>query len=1286
MRPTAGSVGAPGGGGRGGAGKGGMYTRAGEENEIAGSGQDNTGGGGGGGSTIAGYYQGGDGGSGIVIIRYPIQGDGTTEPEPVVGLTGATYDAETGKVSFDYRVAWAGYGYQLADVGVVWGYSPSALTTTNIVATDKIGSGSGEITLPQVSRTVYLRAVAVNAAGLSGVSVAQKAFTLFNPNAPVGTIALSSAAVTNATFAVEVTDLGSGAESASVTVQVCSSEDFTGTVLSFPAAETLAALGTVSVGVNGLAQSSTYYARAVVVNDDDVELTTDPVEFTTYAPGAPVATARTGDIGFTTLGAIARVSDFGAYASSATVRLEVSTQEDFSTLDAVSAEEPIALNADKTLVASGLDADTYYYRRVRVVNDWGSVLYVAVPYTSTRAVPFAASGPSWATGDGTVDISLAVSAVYDGAQCSAVLTYGGEEVGTQTFDAAGAVTWSGVAAKADGTVATIVVTATVDGEDYTRTFSAPVTAGAGATAITSIDAYGTYGDNALWLRPGDVAMLPDLYGAASYQVLNDRFVSISGSTLTALEPGIVGIRCVDASYTTNVMGVVVLPDSVGSGSVYVFKESKRNNTYDWARPECWDKVVFADGAATRAASNDSYPQNADDIAVLPFYAAAGDLYIRHRTDIAVGGLYSGMIRPDTYVNCVLERYKDDTTKTVTFERTDGEPVQIVVCPNNEGSNYSRIRLGGYTIDVVWASDAVIDCGSSETDWNNGLRGFFDVKELSSPNISTNTLQGVTLTFRGYPGYSIGGNNASGCTAQLYGFWKGTGTLVKEGMGGIVFNNDIGGLSGNIVLKGQKTPGGIYAPSAQFSIRGGGATNLAATVYGVVALGGNGQPTSNNGAGLFGTSAQVGAAPPTTVAANTYNGVSGSRGPDAPAKGLSLVGGSWYAGRIDNTTWGVDAEDDKVLDFLGVGAGMSYIYFQPRNNNTAGYPINVVTAKELRQTERGTLALSEPSRYAASTATSGTRFYAEDWEDHAIGAAGACETETVHKVIPWIVASVNDGNWGNCAFATFDENGRLVQEARENVNIDAASSEDANLYANDKNLNNGTATDITINSLYLANNNKNKFLGADRTLRIKSGGVILSGQSSSIGLPGRDDNGSLVLGDATHPAYVWAKAYNAGMNYIGAAVTAPGGFVAAYLGNLGLVGDQTGIAQEIAVNAGTLSIGTADADCKLASGLPIRVCTGATLSLPKSGAVSSNAIKLDGFGKNFAKVALPVDQKCASLSVRDVSETAEWTELPDGTYGSSASAAEFVDDDRFAGPGILTVGAAETVPGTVLLVW
>ena len=124
-----------------------------------------------------------------------------------------------------------------------------------------------------------------------------------------------------------------------------------------------------------------------------------------------------------------------------------------------------------------------------------------------------------------------------------------------------------------------------------------------------------------------------------------------------------------------------------------------------------------------------------------------------------------------------------------------------------------------------------------------------------------------------------------------------------------------------------------------------------------------------------------------------------------------------------------------------------------------------------------------------------------------------------------------------------------------------------------------------------------------------------------------------------------------------------------------------------MNAGTLSIGTADAACSLAEGVPIRVCAGAKLLLPTAAkAVAASPIKLDSAGKNFAKIILPVNQTCASLAVRDMYESSKWTTLPEGTYGSSESNAEFVRDDLFVGPGVLTVGASPTPNGVMFLIY
>ena len=790
-------------------------------------------------------------------------------------------------------------------------------------------------------------------------------------------------------------------------------------------------------------------------------------------------------------------------------------------------------------------------------------------------------------------------------------------------------------------------------------------------AVASVATYASAA-GALWLRPGDVATLPDLFGTAFYEVLNERFASVEGNVLTAREPGIVGIRCVDASFATNIMGVVVLPEAIGGGSVYVYDETKYND-YSWTQAATWKKVDGSSRAA--AATNDSWPKDADDIAILPFYTRAGGA-IRHRTDITIGGLYTGDIKPDAKCEVFLERYKDDTTKTVTFQRTDGEPVRVQVCPNGYNSDYqTQLRLGGYAIDVVWASDAVVDCGSSETDAAAGPVGTFMVQATTNPGVSTNTLRGVTLTIQGFPGRAVNGNT---CTKALNDVWKGTGTIVKKGNGGIAFPGDFSGFSGEVIVEGQPPIATMSAPAANVLMRAHGADNISATVYGKVAI-----SASNGGLvaagttlnGMLGTGGQASATP-----ANANQ---------APVKGLTLVGGTYWAGRIDNTTWGKGVKDDKVFDFLKLGSGLSYVSVQAAYNNNNGYPINVVTFSEVRRLDdRATLGVFDPSRNSApNSATTNSIVYLPDFASHSVGTAGDCLTANVYPIIPWMLANA-ENSWNPGLFACVDATGRLVRPTFPNTEIDAVASEDSNAYVNDKHLDRNAATkpDITVQSLYLNNANKNKYLGTGRTLTVKSGGLILQG-ASAIGLPGRTDNGALVLGDASHPAYVWARAYGNNTNYLGAAVTAAGGFVAAYPGNLALVGDQTGIADEIAVNAGTLSIGTAAADCSLADGLSIRVCAGATLLLPTTeNAVEKSTIKLDGFGENFAKVILPVDQKCAKAYIRDQYEGDSWEELPAGTYGSSASGAAHVDDDRFAGTGKLTVGGADAPVGMMFMVY
>ena len=1261
-------------GGSGGGGRGGMKTDvAGDEDATAGT--DGLGGGGGGGSAVEGKYMGAAGGSGVVVVRYPATGTGVGATEPTVSLTGLEYDAQNNVATLSYRVAWAGEGYQRANVTAIWGFSEDSLVNEVSLGTDVIGRGTGTITeLPSVSRTVYVRVRATNAGNASGVSTETKTIALYNPRAPEATIENTAVVVDGGTFSVNVTSLGQGASRAVVSLQSCANRAFTSGVVTNADLATVTAAGAVTVNATGLADSSLWWVRAVLTNNIDQVYETDPVSITTLTPGYPNASGMISVHGYTSVSASTKATTKGLGSQETTRWLEVSESDDFSTL--VGSSTLITSDktgVDGTLTVTGLSPETVYHLRIGISNTWNRTAYVPLANFTTRSKPFVASGPAWESGAGTFDFSLNVGGVYDDAVCEAVLIYGGTEVGTRSFTEAGTVSWDGVTAGADGALAKIVVTATLpnDAGTFTKDYESPVAAGSSGLVVSDVSTHFSAA-NAVWMKPGDVVDLPTPTGVASYQVLNERFAWLDGENLVALEPGIVGVRCVDENYVTNIMGVVILPDAIGSGSVYVYDETKWSDD-SWTKAASWKKV---DGnTRTAVASNDSWPCNEDDIAILPFFERTGDQYIRHRTDITLGGLYAGQIRPDQSVNCHLEHYKDVTIKTVTFQRTDGNPVDVKTCPNSEGGNYSRIVLAGYDIDVVWASDAIIDGCSSVTNVN-GPRGRFYVKTGGS----TNTLQNVTLTFRGFPGYKIESNAG---TDTLKGVWKGTGTIIKEGMGGIAFDGDFSGFEGTIRELSGPNLGGFDKGAAGVLMRAAAASNATAHVYGFVATSDSGVPQFNGkGRGYFTT------------------GFS-SAGPEgagqAPGKGLFMHGGSYFS-KLVSGTWGVGVKDEKLLDVLSVGAGMGFLRMDTPDNSK-GQPINAVTAKTLAQADKGTFFFYVPSlNDSAATSVTNTLFTVKDWTTHAIGGlgygeAGAEGASQDFAIVPWIVSSGNS-TYGYLMFPAADSNGRLVKPVRTNTYIDEAGSEDANATCWIENntaygsLTHGTATDIVVNSLYLDNSSKgDQWLGADRTLTIKSGGLILHHSTgSAIGLPGRTDNGKLVLGDATHPAYVWNKSWGSGTNRIWAAVTAPGGFVSTYTGNLELGGNQTGIDDEIVVAAGSLALGNAEYGIRLKAGLPVRVCAGAKLVLQKRNAIAKSQIKIDGAGDAFGTVVLAADQICASLAVRDVSESTAWTTLPEGTYGSSESGAEFVRDDLFTGTGILHVGAEPPPAGVLFLVY
>ena len=399
------SFGSPGDGGNGGGGRGGQRVDATDNTpddmRAARNGVDGLGGGGGGGGDTTGFYQGGDGGNGVVIVRYAVQGSGSGMTDPAVALESLDR-AANGVTTVGYRVAWAGDGYDYADVKIVWGFSKDDLPNTNAIASSAIGRGTGTFTLPDQTKTVYVRAVAVNAGGFAAASPEVVTIPFVDPAAPeVEQPVVSQIKSTSASFSAAVVGLGTGAASVRGVFQVCTEDDFEGTILSFPAAQTVTEVpGSLTAQATGLSVNTLYYVRVSATNDVPAVFETEPIPFRTGVPGAPNGSVVTDptkvanpptectvptatDTTITAWGYLFTPGSNGA--TSADLRLEASTDANFQAVAAYSATATgVTERGFRSFTLTDLEPETAYYLRLRSENDGRVVAYSAIvgPFTT----------------------------------------------------------------------------------------------------------------------------------------------------------------------------------------------------------------------------------------------------------------------------------------------------------------------------------------------------------------------------------------------------------------------------------------------------------------------------------------------------------------------------------------------------------------------------------------------------------------------------------------------------------------------------------------------------------------------------------------------------------------------------------------------------------------------------------------------------------------------------------------------------------------------------------------
>ena len=239
-----------------------------------------------------------------------------------------------------------------------------------------------------------------------------------------------------------MTSFGREGTSATVTMSVYRGTSATGTAVSTQN-KSLASLGTASFSLTGLTSGATYTVRFVTKSSNNMS-TTDDVTFTTVLNKAPtIASVSAGTPSSSSAPVTVNLSDLGAGSTSVTLKVEVSTQSNFSSIAKTVTQNNVTATGPTTLTVSGLASATKYYVRVTATGSNG------MSSTNTSA-SFTTADPSVPSGSftlgtptlNTIPVNWSVSSIGTGNSSATVYVDYGTTTSFGTTKTAGTATGS----------------------------------------------------------------------------------------------------------------------------------------------------------------------------------------------------------------------------------------------------------------------------------------------------------------------------------------------------------------------------------------------------------------------------------------------------------------------------------------------------------------------------------------------------------------------------------------------------------------------------------------------------------------------------------------------------------------------------------------------------------------------------------------------------------------------------------------------------------------------------
>lgn len=1024
----------------------------------------------------------------------------------------------------------------------------------------------------------------------------------------------------------------------------------------------------IRFNIVGLNTNTTYYVRHRIT-DASMNVVSPATSFTTLLPTMPKGNATVMNVTYNSVAVNYIAEDFGDDSDYVDVCVEYSSSPTFDVIDGASG---VVRNDDKAIVGqvqnllvNNLAASTTYYLRVKLVNEWGLVEYINFDSPFTTAAVAEIGSVVYTYASPLLKIVAPVTSFNAASATLSVFVNNNlkqemniTEAGDYMFD---------VDSFADTVL--IRVSLVVDGHIVSeKTLEAHNGSSVSlAPVLTEMNTIKT----APRIKVGQYVTLTPQNALNTLIVQDDTVFKKEGDLYKAVRPGFSRVDEYDPSGTVVSKGMLIsYPEAVGEGRVFLFVTEKfPNNTVVWDSPENWLCLV---GEGT-------YPNGKDDVAIMPFYNTtnpSANLSIYFRESTTIGRLYVG----DNFDNIksLMFMSEQNANAVLRFEVSDGEAGIYAV-----GGTYTKrslnIVLGpdnktpSKKLSLVCVSPTVFDYGFIDKVHPSD---FYRVRFKFDNRIVDITIpEGSYLRFVNANVEHVGIYMTLTQSVKIMGggvFWNDSAIGINMTYRTVTDIPDLSEFTGTIRTTGHGRVNQSCPASFTFeNIFNGDNVTLEAAGYCL--------PNEMNdvvgrrNSGNWDIPGYITSGLGEKYDANSTVGQIIHH--MLPRHKLILKGGTWVASGINtdvNDSDGITPSLENRIDNVTIAKGTSMLFLHTDGVTQKTYT-NEVRFHNVTHEDKSMLIVKDYGIANTASLSNKMGFWMNDVENHAIGGGNEpAESTYTYSIVPWIASKEGKYQY-NLFFGGYNSDNKLVKTS---ILGSFSISESTSAYDNVNSAGYSLAIteDKTINSLVTyfataADAEANCNLGANKKLTITSGGLILQNYGR-IGSETGYNAGTAGTVEFPNTAYVFSARGAADNNSaIWSKIIAPNGLAINADTKLILGGDQRGIDGEIVVNNGTLELApSARID------VPVRLVSGnAFVTVKNPISIRSQNLHIDDVYGFKGKINLDYvgEATVNEIKVGDKVFTA-------GSYGSSESGADIVDDVHFTGTGILKIGSSATI--------